>query len=346
MQLLMSFLLFSLAAASYADTLTILNWEEYLSEEVIAAWEKQSGHEIHQIYFDNDEHRDSILLNHKDKIIDLVIIDEIYAQEFGKIGRLTPVSSYPTHSNIKNVDRHLQESCGDYGIPYLWGTLGIVYRTDKILTEPRSWNFILKPTEELKQHIGFVDDFVDMLAPSLFILEKSINTENTDDLKQAFNIMKKLVPSILTFDYSISFVDSDKKSDQLYVALAYSGDQDALNLKAGKDIWKFTTLEEGTITWVDCFSVVNDSPRKDTAYDFLDFINKPEIAAKNSESVYVASPLAAARLLQSEEFLADKTVYPDLKKIKNVQQYKHLNPDNIRLRNRITSSLIQSHDSQ
>jgi spermidine/putrescine transport system substrate-binding protein len=346
MQFLMSFILFSLTAASHADTLTILNWEEYLSEEVISAWEKQSGHEIHQIYFDNDEHRDSILLNHKDKIIDLVIIDEIYAQEFGKIGRLTPTASYPTHSNIENVDRDFQKSCGDYGVPYLWGTLGIVYRTDKILTEPRSWNFILKPTDKLKQHIGFIDDFMDMLAPSLFILGKLINTENTDDLKQAFNIMKELVPSILTFEYSISFVDADKKSDQLYVALAYSGDQDTLNSKAGKDIWKFTTLEEGTITWVDCFSVINDSPRKNIAYDFLNFIYKPEIAAKNSESVYVASPLAAARLLQSEDFLSDKSVYPNLKKIKNVQQYKPVNPKNIILRNRITSSLIKSHDSQ
>ena len=346
MKLLISCLLWTLATALHADTLTILNWEEYLSEEVISAWEKKTGHKIHQVFFDNDEDRDSILLNHKNGILDLIVIDETAARVFGNKGLLIPVASYKTNTNIEKVDSHLQASCGDYAVPYLWGTLGIAYRSDKILIEPKSWNFILQPEAALKQHIGFMDDFVDMLAPALFMLNKSINTENSDDLKHAFNIMKELLPSILTFEYGISFIAADEKHDELYVTLAYSGDQDALNLKAGKEVWKYTTLAEGTITWVDCFAVVNSSPRKDIIYDFLNFIYQPKIAADNSEFIYSASPLAAARALQSESFLADKTVYPPKDSIKNVQQYKVLSPQNILLRNRITSSLIKSHDSQ
>jgi spermidine/putrescine transport system substrate-binding protein len=346
MKLLMSFLLSTLATALQAETLSILNWEEYLSDEVISLWEEQSGHKIHQVYFDNDEERDSILLNHKSRVLDLIVIDESAARVFGNKGLLTAVDAYKTNSNIEEVDSHLQTSCGKYGVPYLWGTFGIVYRTDKILTKPKSWNFILQPDKSLKQHIGFIDDYTDMLAPSLFVLEKSINTDNIDDLKQAFNALKNLLPSILTFEYSISFIDADKKRDDLYVALAYSGDQDALNSKAGKEVWKYTTLEEGTITWVDCLAVVNDSPRKDIAYDFLNFLYTPKNSAENSESVYVASPLESARALQSEDFLADKSVYPYSKSMKNSQQYKLLTPQNILLRNRITSSLIKSHDSQ
>jgi spermidine/putrescine transport system substrate-binding protein len=346
MKLLVSFLLSSLATTLHADTLTILNWEEYLSEAAISAWEKQSGHKIHQVFFDSDEDRDRILLNHKSKILDLVVIDETAAQILGNKGLLTPISSYKTNSNIKKVDHHLQESCGNYGVPYLWGTFGIAYRTDKILIEPKSWNFILQPEEALKQHIGFVDDFTDMLAPVLLMQNKSINTENTDDLKNAFTTMKELLPSILTFEYSISFIDADKQRDDLYVAIAYSGDQFALNLKAGKEIWKYTTLEEGTINWIDCLAVIKDSPRKDIVYDFLNFLYQPKIAAENSESIYVASPLAAARALQSESFLADETVYPPNNPVSNTQQYKLLNPKNILLRNRITSSLIESHEPQ
>ena len=342
----MSFVLPILAMASHADTLTILNWEGYLSEKAIASWEEQSGHTIQQVFVDSDEDRDRILLSHKSKVIDLVVIDEAATQIFGNSGLLTPITSYKTNSNIKKVDNHLQENCGNYGIPYLWGTFGIVYRSDKILIEPSSWNFILDPQEALKQHIGFVDDYTDMLAPALILKGKSVNTENTDDLKDAFNVIKNLLPSILTFEYSISFIDADKKRDELYVALAYSGDQHALNLKAGKDVWEYTILEEGTINWTDCLAIVSDSPRKVIAYDFLNFMYTATIAAENSESIYVASPIADARALQSKSFLADTTVYPKNKGIHNAQEYKLLTPKNILLRNRITSSLIESHASQ
>jgi spermidine/putrescine transport system substrate-binding protein len=343
----MTFLIFlSLAQHLYADTLTLLNWEEYLSDKTIAAWEAHSGHKIHQVYFDNDEDRDNILLNHKDQVIDLAMVDRIASQIFGNKGILTPTTDDRSKPIMNKIDSQFQDSCGGYGIPYLWGTFGIVYRSDKILLEPTSWNFILQPKENMKQHIGLVDDFVDMLAPSLFVLGKSINTENPDDLKQAFIMIKNTLPSILTFEYSLSFIDADKNRDQLYAALAYSGDQNALNLKAGKNIWKYTTLKEGTITWVDCLTIMADSPRKEIIYNFLDFIYQPHIAAENSEYIHAASPLANARALQSKSFLSNTNVYPSHDIMKNAQAYKLISPKNIMLRNRITSSLIKSHESQ
>lgn len=346
MKLVLFFLLSSPVLHLYADTLTLLNWEEYLSEKTISAWEAQSGHKINQLYFDNDQDRDSILLNHKDQIIDIAVVDEAASQVFGSKGVLMPISAYQSKPIIKKIDSHFQNSCGDYGIPYLWGTLGIAYRTDKIPVAPTSWNFILEPSESLKQHIGLLDDFVDMLAPSLFVLGKSINTENTEDLKQAFELMKRALPNILTFEYSMSFIDADKNRDQLYAALVYSGDQDGLNIKAGKDIWKYTTLKEGTITWVDCLTVMADSPRKEIIYDFLNFLYQPHIAAENSEYVYVASPLKSARALQSPSFINDTNVYPSDEIMSKAQSYKLLSPNNIMLRNRITSAIIKPYESE
>ena len=346
MKLVMLFLFLSLTPHLQADTLTLLNWEDYLSEDIISAWEARSGHKIHQLYFDNDEDRDNIILNHKDQVIDLAIVDEIASSVFGNKGILTPIVEYRSKPIISRVDPRFQDSCAGYGIPYLWGTFGLAYRSDKILVEPKSWNFILKPKENLKQHIGLIDDFVDMLAPSLFVMGKSINTENHDDLKQAFNSLSKTLPSLLTFEYSISFIDADKDRDQLHVALAYSGDQYTLNSKAGKDIWKYTTLKEGTITWVDCLTVMADSPRKEIIDDFLNFLYQPHIAAESSEHIYVATPLVDAKALQSKSFLADTDVYPSDEIMNKAQSYKPISAKSVMLRNRITSSLIKSHESQ
>jgi len=346
MQQILAILLASLMTSAHAETLTILNWEEYLSEEIIKAWEDRSGHKIKQVYFDNDEDRDNILVNHKDAVIDLVVIDETANRIFGKNGTLEPLTSYKNVQNLNLIDQGLQKNCGDYGIPYLWGTFGISYRTDKILTPPTSWDFILNPTDSLKGHIGLMDDFIDTLAPALISMNKSINSDNSAELKQAFEILKSILPSVLTFEYSISFVDADEDRNELHVALTYSGDQYTLNEKAGKEIWQYTTLKEGTIVWVDCLALMQDSQRKDIAYNFLNYLYNPKVAAENSESIYVASPIKAARALQSKEFLADESVYPTPQVMNNAQRYTILSPANTLLRNRITSSLIKSHETQ
>lgn len=346
MKLVVTLMLTCLCNLALAETLTILNWEDYLSEKTISTWEKRSGHKINQIYFDNDEDRDNVLVNHKDQIIDLAVIDEVASRIFGQKGALYPLSSYTNTPNLSGVDSTFQKSCGKHSTPYLWGTLGIAYRKDKILIPPASWDFILKPDDDLKGHIGLMDDFTDTLAPALIRMNFSINTDSRSELKKAFNQIKKILPDILTFEYSITFLDADKQRDELYVALAYSGDQYSLNDKTGQEVWDFTTVNEGTIFWVDCLALMSDSPRKSIALDFLNYLYSVTIAAENSELVQVASPIKAARALQSKEFLADKAVYPPDHVMAKSQQYQVLSPENILLRNRITSSLIKMHESK
>lgn len=329
-----------------ADTLTLLNWEEYLSEEVIQAWEKKSGHQLKQIYFDNDENRDQILINHKDQVIDLAVVDEVATRQFGEKQLFYPVSSFKETPNLKSIDGELQGSCSQYGVPYFWGTFGIVYRTDMVKTPPKSWRFLLSPEESMKGHIGWLDDYVDTLSPPLLLLEKSVNTADQAELKQAFGMLKELLPDILTFEYSVSYIENTAHGKELYAALGYSGDQYALNEKVGKEIWDYTTVNEGSVLWVDCLVVMNDSPRKSIAMDFLNFIFDPTIAAQNSEEIYVATTSSQAKSLQTKEFLEDETVYPPAELMNKAQRYEFLTPDNILLRNRVTSSLLKLHESK
>lgn len=149
MQQIIAILLAGLMTSAHAETLTLLNWEEYLSEEIIKAWEARSGHKIEQVYFDNDEDRDNVLVGHKNKVIDLVVIDETANRIFGNKGTFVALTSYKGVQNLNLVDKNWHKNCGPYGTPYLWGTLGISYRTDKILLPPTS------------------RDFIDTLAPAL-----------------------------------------------------------------------------------------------------------------------------------------------------------------------------------
>lgn len=346
MKVFVLLLTLSLASLGRSETLTILNWEDYLSEEVIEAWEERSGHEIKQIYFDNDEVRDSILLNHKEQIIDIAIVDESTAQIFGQKGMFLAISDYQNVPTLKGIDKAQQKICGDYSLPYMWGTFGITYRTDKISSPPTSWNFLFSPPEIAKGHIGLIDDFVDTIAPALFLMDKSINTSDEATLKKAFELTKQTLPNILTFSYGISFAESEEQRDKLYAALAYNGDQYTLNEKYDEEIWDYVVPDEGTIIWHDCLALRKDSPRRAIAFDFLNFIYDPKIAALNSENLGMATPVPEAKILQSEEFSSDSSVYPPDHVMANAQAYEILTPENILLRNRITSSLVKLHDAK
>ncbi len=346
MKLLLFFIVLALAAVARSETLTVLNWEEFLSQKVVEEWQKKSGHTLNQIYYDNDEDRDRILVGHQDRIIDLVISDETASKFFGDSGRFLSLAEFGDAQIMSRIDPEWHETCNGYGVPYLWGTLGVVYRLDRFSEAPRSWQVLLQPSPALQGHIGLMEDYVDLLAPALLSRGLPVNTADTDHLKAAFDDMARIVPHVLTFEYAISAVDNPELAQALHIAMAYSGDQDAMNEKLGKTLWAYTTLEEGSIAWVDCLAIMKDSPRRNIALDFIRYLYQPEVAAQNAEAVYAAVPMKEAKQLQSIAFQNDRTVYPSAADMAKLQRYQPMDAATILRRNRMTSSLVKLHESK
>ncbi len=327
--------------------LRILNWEAFLSERTISQWEARTGATVNQIYFDNEENRNSVLISYDQVAIDLVVIDQITAPMFGRRGILLPTAEYRDTPNLRHIDPLWNAQCGEYSTPYMWGTMGLLYRKDMLALPPHSWSDLLSPASELTGHIGLLEDDVDSLAPPLLQRGASITTADKTLLAQAFEDLRSLLPAVLTFEYPITFVGDNPNANELHLALGYSGDQYELNELSGADVWDYVIPEEGTLLWVDCLAVLANSPNKALAFDFIDFINQPDVAAANSEALHVATPNASALPLQSEAFRSNTLIYPD--KATRAKSQNHepvMDNDNVRLRNRITSSLVHIHESQ
>ena len=347
--IVLSILIFclTLPATGHAQTLTILTWEAYFSSSMITPWEARTGATLKQIVFDKDEVRNSMLGNVRDGTLDLVLIDPISASLFGERGILVPVSQYAGVGNLRHLDPHWTRSCGDYASPYFWGSMGLVYRRDILSTAPTSWQALLSPAPELLGHIGLIDNYIDTLAPSLFVRGESINTADEALLSEVYDELRMLLPGVLTFEYALSFVGSDPQAGQLHLALGYSGDQHELNRMTNSDVWEFVVPAEGTTLWVDCMAVLDGSVNKALALDFLNFINAPEVAAENSLTLGIASPNSAAVALQPETFRQDPLVYPDEQTLSHFQEYDaDITLANIMVRNRITSALVNLHEAQ
>lgn len=339
-------LLFPSAAPHAAQTLNLLNWEAYLSDAVIERWEAETGVKIQQVYFDSGDKRDEVLAK-PDHQIDITLSERISGDRFGQRGLLDPIdlNALP---NLKHISARWRDSCGAYAVPYLWGTLGIAYRADRVPVAPQSWTDLLQPARSDEPHIIMMEDHEDILAGPLLYQQHSINTSSNDELKSAFDMLRAQASAVLTYEYAITSLRSPGYLDKASMALAYSGDQQVLNELAGieSEPWRYVVPKEGTLLWVDCLSIPANGRQKQLAYRFLNFISEPEIAALNAAELAVATPNAAATALLPPEISQDPTIYPPDAVLQNSQIYEPRPHEATQTRRRIISALINAHDAQ
>lgn len=328
------FLVISCLASS--SELKLLNWDEYIAPEVLQQFEKASGHKIKVIHYDSDAKRDEILASPAASHFDLAVIDNFSTQQFSKSGLLKNISK-ETLPSREHIGEQWRDNCGDYAVPYFWGTLGIAYHEGKVKTAPTSWADILKPQSAYQGHIGMILDSIDTLVPALKLLGHSMNTQKEEQLKSAYQLLKAQQPFVLTYDHPLTFLESDK-ADQLYMALVFGGDQYAMNNEEDGP-WKYVIPKEGTALWVDCLAVLSSSKNTGAALEFLNFIHKPNIAKLNAVEVGSATTNQTAYMKLDEDIKNDATLYPSYQTLQNSEPYLNISPQSLVTRDRIIEAL-------
>jgi spermidine/putrescine transport system substrate-binding protein len=326
------------AAASRAETLNLLIWEAYIDQGLIDRWTQQTGVSIRQINFDSDDARDEILADPSNNI-DLVVVDENGAQLFGEKGILEPLeeANLPT---LADYEPKWRDRCAGRGLPYFSGTVGILYRSDIIAQAPTSWQDMMRPSVSLKKHIAMFDDHTELFVPPLMLLGASINASETGTLKAAFDLLKAQAPAVLTYDYVITAIQDEATGQDIHMALGYSGDQHVLNDKVGKPgLWRYSVPREGTLSWLDCVSVIAGSPHKQRALEFLDFIGSPQGAAANAVALTMPTTSSAAFKLLPEAMRSDPEIYPPAATLAKSQDQQELSIQSVQARRRIISTL-------
>jgi len=171
-----------------AQEIKIFIWDEFLSETVINEFTQKTGHTVKQYFFDNEVDRNAILMNGQGARYDLVVVDSATTARYGKLGLLTRLSSVDI-DNIDNNGQQWRESCGQYGIPYANGTLGIAHRSSISKVKINSWNNILTPP---KEHIGttiMLKDDLDTIAIALLAQGFDPFSSDRDELKSAYSLL-------------------------------------------------------------------------------------------------------------------------------------------------------------
>ncbi|MEH3021413.1 MAG: spermidine/putrescine ABC transporter substrate-binding protein [Pseudomonas oryzihabitans] len=326
-----------------AESLRLYTWEGYFSDTLLQRWAKAHS-PVQEIHFDSSDVRDATLAR-GDVDLDLVVINEVSATRLGQDGLLMRID-HQRLPHLRELDPRWRQSCGDYAVPYVWGTLGLLYRSDRLAQAPSSWQPLLQPEPALHGHIAMLEDHDDLLVAPLITLGAAINSDDPELLRRSFALLKAQAPAVLTYQYVVSALRNPAYSDRIELALGYSGDQHLLNAATPGQPWRFVTPREGSLLWVDCVALLSSSRHQAAAWRFIDFLNEPRNAVLATEDLHLATPNAGALRLLPADLRQDPSLFPADDVLARSQVFREGPPDTFQTRQRIGSALVGRHDAQ
>jgi putrescine transport system substrate-binding protein len=209
-----------------------------------------------------------------------------------------------------------------YAVNYMWGTTGIGYNVKKardILgadAKLDSWDIVFKPEMLAKFKdcgVYFLDSSDDVLAAALHYLGLDPNSAKEADLQKAADLVMKIRPSVRKF-HSSEFLNA-LASGEICLVFGFSGDvkqaqKRAAEAKNGIEI-AYSIPKEGAQLWFDNLAIPRDARNVAEAHAFIDYLQKPEVAAKNSNYLSYANGNLASQPFIDKAVLEDRTIYPD-----------------------------------
>lgn len=321
--------------------LRLFIWENYFPAELLTEFKDKHGVKVEQIYYETDELKDETLINTKGgQGLDLIVGSRASFKEYAKHGWLLKYQNDDL-KNLSHIDERWmpQDALSNYSLPYLWGTVGIAYRKDKVAKPIETWSDLFQPEQSLNQKIMMIEDSRDTIGLALKSLGFSINSTDKNELKAAKKLLLAQKPFVKTYSYPELDETSSIVTGGTWATMIYNGD--AILLKEFNENIEFVVPKEGTNLWVDDIAVLRHSNNQDAALKFIDFINEPMNAAKIAQYLYYATPNKSAKKHLEPDFIADNRIYPSEEIMTKSEFFKELSPKQLKKRNDIFLKLVK-----
>ena len=321
------FALVALSTAAFAQekVVNVFNWSDYIDDTIIADFTKETGIKVVYDVFDSNEILETKLLagsSGYDVVVPTAtfLARQIQAGVFQKLDK----SKLPNLSNMWDVVQQktaIYDPDNAYSINYMWGTTGIGYNKKKIAErlgtdKIDSWKTIFDPVEIAKLAdcgVYMLDSATDILPTALNYLGLPADSKSPEDLAKAEELMLSIRPHIRKF-HSSEYINALANGD-ICVAIGWSGDifqarDRAAEAEQGVEVG-YAIPKEGAYMWFDQMAIPADAKNLEEAHIFLNYIMRPEVAAKASNYVVYANGNKASQALIDPAITGDPAVFPD-----------------------------------
>lgn len=306
--------LLSMGGCSKSDpntpVLKVYNWGDYIDEDVIAIFEEETGIDVIYDTFETNESMYTKVKTMGASSYDVVIPSDYMIKRMADEGLLAEIdtSKLENYSLISDKYKNLEyDPDNKYSVPYMWGTVGILYNTT-IVDEPvTSWTILWN--EKYARNIFMMDSVRDSIGITLKMLGYSLNSTNLDHLKEAETKLMEQKPLVLA--YTADEVKDKMISGEAALAVVYSGDAiTCMDPDFGNPDLEYVVPDEGSNLWFDAMCILADSPNKEAAMRFIDFMCRTDIAAMNRDFINYSTPQIEVFESLPEEIKTDPVQYP------------------------------------
>jgi putrescine transport system substrate-binding protein len=313
------------AAAASENVLNVYNWSDFIGPSIISDFEKESGIKVHyDVYESNEMMEVKLLSGHTN--YDIVVPGGSFFEREVKAGvyRKLDKSLLP---NLKNLDpgaalaTAVYDPGNQYGVDYTWLiSVGLGYDLGKVKARLpdaplESWRLMFDPKLLARLQdcgVAVLDSPDDVVGSVLAYLGKDPNSESPEDLASAEKVLHAIRPYIRYID-SVRYV-ADLANGDICLVLGWSGDVAQARrraMEAGHAVSiGYSVPKEGALSIVDVIAIPADAPHARNAHAFIDYLLRPDVAAKNAASITYASGVAGSVALVSEVMRNDTAVYP------------------------------------
>jgi putrescine transport system substrate-binding protein len=342
------------AQAQEEKVLNIYNWSDYIAEDTIQNFEKETGIKVRYDTFDNNEIVHAKLVAGKTGY-DIVVPSSGWAklQMEGGLLRKLDKAQLP---NLKNLDPDIQSQIASldpgnqYLVNWLWGYTTIGINTAKVKAalgaEPMPanvWELFFNPkyVSKLKScGVSVLDSASEVLPPALHYLGKDPFSKNAADYQAASALLKSVRPYITLF--SSSGYINDMASGSICLALGWNGDiniarRRAIEGKSGQDVVALIP-KTGGVLFFDMMAMPADAPHPKNAQLFMNYIMRPEVDAALTNKVFYANPNKESRKFIKPDIAQNPSVFPSSAEMATMIPPKALTNDLRRLMTRVYTS--------
>ena len=324
----------STPAVAEEKVLNIYNWSDYLAEDTIPNFEKETGIKVRYDVFDSNEILHAKLMA-KNTGYDIVVPSSNWAkiQIDGGLLQKLDKSKLP---NLVNLDPDILAQMANldpgnqYMVDWLWSYTTVGINVDKVKTAlgempmpENGWDLVFNPkyTNKLKScGITFLDAPTEVFPIALKYIGKQPHSTIVDDYKLATDMLQKVRPDIKRFS-SGGQID-DLASGNVCVALGWAGDfnlarKRSIENKSEQNIEALITPMGGYM-FMDTMVIPADAKHVDNAHKFINYILRPQVHAGLTNAVTYANPNKAATEFVNPEIKNNKTIFlpaEDVKKL-------------------------------
>ncbi|MBV9348262.1 MAG: polyamine ABC transporter substrate-binding protein [Pseudolabrys sp.] len=312
-------------AEAQQRTLNVYNWSDYVDPQVLADFTKETGIKIQYDTFDANETLETKLLAGKSGY-DIVVPSGYFLERQLQAGIFQKLDKtklpHLTHVWPDIAKRLAEYDPGNqFAVNYMWGTTGIGFNVKAVRERLgpggaiESWDIVFKPENLAKFKdcgIHMLDSPDDILPAALHYLGLNPNSSEPKELERAAELVGKIRGNVRKF-HSSEYLNA-LASGEICFVVGWSGDtkqaqKRAAEAKNGVEIG-YAIPKEGAQIFFDNLAIPKDAKNTAEAHAFIDYLQRPEIAARNTNFIAYANGNLASQKLIDPAILQDPSVYP------------------------------------